>query len=95
MRPPGAAWSQQVALKPTVLAMATIRLQLLRLTQIEMACVAGVNQSTVSRWERGQLEPSRSEMDAIRQLAAERGIEWDDRWFFEGPPADLPEGAAA
>lgn len=58
---------------------------MLRLTQAELAKVADVAQSTVSKWENGQLEPSREELDRIRADAFERGLEWDDRWFFETP----------
>lgn len=49
--------------------------------------IAGVNQSTVSRWEKGEQEPSRIEMDRIRAEAIKRKLPWDDRWFFESPRA--------
>jgi len=68
-----------------------IRKEILGLSQGELARVAGTTQSTVSRWERGEMEPDREQMAAIRKLAVERGIQWEDSWFFE-PPAVL--GAA-
>jgi len=67
-------------------AMLSIRKQIFRMSQTAFALAVGVNQSTVSRWERGDLEPSRNEMAAIRKLAFDQGLEWDDRWFFEIPP---------
>lgn len=57
----------------------------LKLSQAELAEVAGVSQSTVSRWEQGKLEPNRDEMDRMRIKAAELNIPWDDSWFFEVP----------
>jgi DNA-binding transcriptional regulator YiaG len=67
--------------------LAHLRKHIFKLSQLDFAKAIGVNQSTVSRWEAGGLEPSRSEMEAIRRLAAERQIEWQDRWFFEVPEA--------
>jgi len=49
--------------------------------------IAGTTQASVSRWEKGEQEPSQSEMAKIRQAALDRGIPWDDRWFFEVPKA--------
>lgn len=72
--------------------LAHLRKVVFRLSQREFAIEIGVNQSTVSRWEAGELEPSRSEMAAIRALAERRAIDWQDRWFFEAPPT--PEAAA-
>ncbi len=60
-----------------------IRKQVLGLTQAEMAAIAGVSQGQVSKWETGVLSPSLPEMERIRAHAMERGIDWDDRWFFE------------
>lgn len=67
--------------------LAYVRNHVFKLSQLEFAKLVGVNQSTVSRWEAGRLDPSRSEMEAIRKLAAERQVSWDDRWFFEVPEA--------
>ena len=59
-----------------------IRKNVLQATQAEMAEIAGVRQATVSRWETGELEPSRDQMAAIRGEALRRGLSWDDGWFF-------------
>jgi transcriptional regulator with XRE-family HTH domain len=70
-------------------ALAYIRKTIFGMSQIEFADAVGVNQSTVSRWETGDLEPSRAEMARIRDMAAERRIAWDDRWFFEPPSSPV------
>lgn len=62
-----------------------IRCRVFRATQIEMAAIAGVRQSQVSRWENGLRRPSLREMERIRAEARKRGLPWDDRWFFEAP----------
>ncbi len=67
-----------------------IRKTIFNVNQAEFATIAGVAQATVSRWENG-VSLSIDEMKAIREAAMARGIEWDDRWFFEEP---APEGAA-
>lgn len=64
-----------------------IRKEILGMRQAEMATLTGVQQATVSRWERGELEPSRDALDAIRTEARKRKIAWDDKWFFESPSA--------
>lgn len=61
-----------------------IRTEIFKLKQAEFAAVAGVKQSTVSRWENG-VAPSLEEMRAIRQAAADREIKWNDAWFFSAP----------
>lgn len=74
-----------------------IRKNVLDLTQSAFANIAGVTQPTVSRWENGELEPSREEMGRIRDEARARGVAWDDRWFFELPtvaPSAERESAA-
>lgn len=63
-----------------------IRRHVFRMTQKDFSEVAGVRQSTISRWENG-VPLSHREMTAIREAAAERGLPWDDRWFFEAPVA--------
>lgn len=68
-----------------------IRTNIFHVSQAEFAALAGVAQATVSRWENG-LSPSLDEMRKIRDAAKERGIDWDDRWFFE-VPAELSEAA--
>ena len=74
---------------------AHIRKHILGATQTAFAQIAGVTQATVSRWERGELEPSREEMARIRSAAHERGIAWDDRWFFEPAPVAAPQAVAS
>jgi transcriptional regulator with XRE-family HTH domain len=59
-----------------------IRESVLRITQIELAEIAGTTQGTVSRWEKGTLEPDRDQLAKIREAAIERGIEWRDSLFF-------------
>lgn len=58
-----------------------IRRDVFRATQTEFAAMAGVAQATVSRWEAG-VPPSLDDMQAIRNAASKRGIEWRDEWFF-------------
>lgn len=62
-----------------------IRTKVFGLPQKAFAEVAGVSQPTVSRWEAGEFEPNRNELDRIRTAAMERGLNWDDRLFFEVP----------
>jgi transcriptional regulator with XRE-family HTH domain len=73
-------------------ALRHIRKHVFQCTQTEFASLAGVGQASVSRWENG-VEPSRDEMAAIRQAAVDRGLEWDDRWFFESPPSEVTPAA--
>ena len=60
-----------------------IRREVFKVSQTEMAAIAAVSQATVSRWESGELEPDRSSMEQIRQVARDRAIPWNDKWFFE------------
>jgi transcriptional regulator with XRE-family HTH domain len=61
-----------------------IRTQVFKLTQSEFALVANVKQSTVSRWEAG-VAPTLNEMQTIRDAARQKGVAWDDAWFFDVP----------
>lgn len=63
--------------------MERIRREVFKASQAGMAAIAGVSQGTVSRWEKGELEPDRGQMDRIREAAQERAIPWNDKWFFE------------
>ena len=60
-------------------------------SQQSFAQMLEVKQPTVSRWETGAAELSRRTMDRIRELAAERRIRFDERWFFRVPD-DLDAG---
>ena len=64
-----------------------IRKVIFNVHQEEFGAIAGTTQSTVSRWEKGDAEPDRDEMARIRAEALNRGLPWDDRWFFEVPQA--------
>ncbi|WP_157961757.1 helix-turn-helix transcriptional regulator [Acuticoccus kandeliae] len=67
---------------------------MLQATQGDLAEIAGTNQATVSRWEKGVLHPDLPQLARIRDAVRERGLEWDDRWFFELPAAPAEEAAA-
>lgn len=71
-----------------------IRKVVLRLSQAELAAIAETTQATVSRWEAGQLEPSRVELARIRNEVKARELPWDDCWFFEAPVVAEPAEAA-
>ena len=74
-----------------------IRRDILKISQAEMARIAGATQGTVSRWEKGSLEPDRDQLAMIRDEVIKRGAAWGDHLFFE-EPADAPptsSGAAA
>jgi transcriptional regulator with XRE-family HTH domain len=61
------------------------------MTQASFAEVAGVTQATVSRWERGEFEPSRDELVRIRDEARRKRIRWRDSWFFDQPSEGAPQ----
>ena len=61
-----------------------IRKNLFKANQQAFAQIAGVQQSTISRWENGAGAPSLEEMQRIREAAAKlKGVRWNDRLFFE------------
>lgn len=62
-----------------------IRKKIFDVPQTVFGEIAGTTQASVSRWEQGTQEPSQSEMQRIRTAAAARGVDWNDRWFFEIP----------
>jgi transcriptional regulator with XRE-family HTH domain len=62
-----------------------IRRQVFAASQVEFATIAGVMQSTVSRWEKGEFQPGAEHLKAIREEAARRRIAWSDAWLFEAP----------
>lgn len=69
-----------------------IRKNVLDLTQTAFASITGVAQSTVSRWENGELNPDVEEYRRIRQAVVERGSEWNDAWVLA---TAIEQGAAA
>lgn len=75
-----------------------IRKRIFKLKQAPFAAVAGVSQPTVSRWEQESIpgsQPTRVEMDRIRSAALDRGLEWDDSWFFQTFPDEPVEETVA
>lgn len=75
-----------------------IRKRVFKLNQAPFAELAGVSQPTVSRWEDDSFpgsQPSRDEMNKIREAASKRGLPWDDSWFFQTFPDEAPEETAA
>ncbi|MCV0352812.1 MAG: helix-turn-helix domain-containing protein [Nitratireductor sp.] len=69
-----------------------IRKEIFDATQVEFAALIGVTQASVSRWER-DVSPSLDDMRKIRLAAAERGIDWDDGWFFQSLEKSTSEAA--
>ena len=65
-----------------------IRLNVFGVDQVGFAAIVGVTQGTVSRWEHG-MEPSLTNLSAIRYAAMSRGLPWSDSWFFAPPPCGL------
>jgi len=66
-----------------------IRKDVFGVTQQAFAEIAGVQQSTISRWERGEAAPTLEEMGRIRDQAKVRKLKkrWSDQLFF-GPKAE-------
>lgn len=62
-----------------------LRTNLFRVTQAEFGRLAEASQPTVSRWERGTLEPTQGQLARIRAAAKERRLQWSDGWLFEAP----------
>lgn len=65
-----------------------IRKNVLGLTQVEFGAICGSGQGVVSRWENGELFPDLNQMAAIRAAVIDRGLAWDDAWFFEPVTAE-------
>lgn len=53
--------------------------------QEDFGRLLGVSQAQVSRWETGANGMNRKVQQRIRALARDRGIDWNDSWFFEVP----------
>lgn len=64
---------------------AFIRQNVFGVSQAAFAAMAETTQPTVSRWENEELAPDTNQCSLIRKAAHERGLPWDDRWFFELP----------
>lgn len=75
-------------MEPTVY----IRKSVFGFSQAAFAAIAGATQGTVSKWEAGELTPTREHMERIRAEAARLNKPWDDRWFFEAP---IPSSSVA
>lgn len=73
-----------------------IRTEIFRVTQTDFARMVEASQSTVSRWEKGTLEPTHGQLARIRAAAKERKMRWRDEWLFEAPrvPAVPVDGAS-
>lgn len=71
---------------PRMNAMLSIRRRVFGMSQSAFAEAIGVNQSTVSRWENDELQPSLDEMARIRDQGAKHRKDWSDGWFFEVAP---------
>ncbi len=54
-------------------------------TQDQFAGLLGTTQASISRWEAAGRIPGLKQ-ELIRDKARERGIAWDDRYFFSSPP---------
>ncbi len=57
---------------------------LLRITQAELAAAAGVAEITIFRFEAGQAEPQRANLEKIRTELERRGIEFTNG---DSPPS--------
>jgi transcriptional regulator with XRE-family HTH domain len=66
-----------------------IRTQVLRVSQAELAVIAGVaSQGTISKWESDTHDgPSLREITRIRAEVRKRKIRWRDGWLFDVPAA--------
>ena len=68
-----------------------IRREVFGLTLVEMAAIAGVAQSTISKWENGIHRPDLQAMARIRSAALARKLAWDDAWLFEAATSPLAQ----
>jgi len=62
-----------------------IRTNIFGVSQTAFAKIAGVKQASVSRWESSNdsSAPTLAEMVAIRNAALDRGLNWNDSYFFQ------------
>ncbi len=73
----------------------SIRKNLFAVSQTVFGQLAGVNQSTVARWESGQISPTLEEIAKIRAEAFSRGLTWDDAALFGQASVALAEQVSA
>lgn len=77
----------------TTAPMFLIRKTVFDISQEQMAVITDTSQATISRWESGELEPDRKQMDAIRAAALARDLPWKDEYFFNADA--IPQERAA
>jgi transcriptional regulator with XRE-family HTH domain len=53
--------------------------------QREFGAIIGISQAVISLVESGRRPLSRELMERIRAAAFDRGIPWNDAWFFQVP----------
>ena len=70
-----------------------IRKQVFGVTQMAFGGIVGVTQATVSKWEKGKLQPGLRELALIREAADAQGLPWEDSWFFAPPNLDADSRA--
>ncbi len=59
-----------------------IRTNVFEVSQSRFARIVAVNQSTVCRWETGELEPDRFDLQNIKDYARVKNIPFSVEWFF-------------
>lgn len=64
-----------------------IRVNVFKITQEEMSMALGLSQPTISRLENDKVSLTSDVMQRVRSYAAENGIKWSDKHFFEVPAA--------
>lgn len=60
-----------------------IRVNIFKMTLKQFSPLIGASVTAISGWERGIGNPNQRHMMAIRRLAKDKDIPWDDRSFFE------------
>lgn len=68
-----------------------IRRNVFKASQQVFSEIAGVTQTTVSRWERNEFPPNGDQLERIRAEALARGLQWDDSMFFEVPKTEAAQ----
>jgi predicted transcriptional regulator len=59
-----------------------IRTDILKVSQAELARIAGVNQAQICRWEKGTVPHTIEALGRIRTEVKSQGHEWNDEWTF-------------